>query len=57
MDGDNLRRMIEKARVLVADERARLLAERLRFYRLFIPHDALIINIEERRIHIDASRL
>ena len=57
MDGENLRRMIEKARVLVADEQARLLAERLRFYRLFIPHDALIINIEERRIHIDASRL
>lgn len=57
MDGDNIRRMIEKARVLVADEQARLLAERLRFYRMFIPHDALIINIEERRIHIDASRL
>jgi hypothetical protein len=57
MDGDNLRRMIEKARVLVADEQARLLAERLRFYRLFIPHDALILDIEGRRIHIDASRL
>lgn len=57
MDGDNLRRMIEKARVLVADEQARLLAERLRLYRLLIPHDALILDIEGRRIHIDASRL
>jgi hypothetical protein len=57
MDGDNLRRMIEKARALVADEQARRLAERLRLYRRFIPHDALILDIEERRIHIDASRL
>jgi hypothetical protein len=57
MDGDNLRRMIEQARALVADEQARRLAERLRLYRRFIPHDALILDIEERRIHIDASRL
>jgi hypothetical protein len=57
MDGENLRRMIEAARVLVADQQARLLAERLRLYRLVIPHDALVIDLEERRIHIDASRL
>jgi hypothetical protein len=57
MDGENLRLMIEAARVLVADQQARLLAERLRLYRRFIPHDALVIDLEERRIHIDASRL
>jgi hypothetical protein len=57
MDGDNLRRMIQQARALVADEQARRLAERLRLYRRFIPHDALILDIEGRRIHIDVARL